>query len=170
MEDFFEEGYLPKEKVQVLEEETETEKAVTMFQTMATIVNKKYWPSDEEIRKINSFMLVRYVSNDVYGIQMALYIDYFDKIPMEAQYRFFRHSLADKISYIKFPAKEKVNNAEELEVIQNHYKINQRLGMDYLKRLPQEEIDKLVNLYTDNGQIGRKTTKTTRRSYCHRLI
>ena len=157
MEDFFDEGYLPKEIEVPTEEEEEKEKSASMFQTMATIVNKKYWPSDEEINKISSFMLVRYVSNDVNGIQMALYIDYFDKIPMVAQYRFFRHSLADKISYIKFPAKEKVNNAEELEIIQNHYKINQIMGMDYLKRLPQYEIDRLVALYTDNGQIGRKT-------------
>lgn len=155
MEDFFDEGYLPKEVEKVEDDIEEKTKRTPMFQTMATIVNKKYWPTEEDINQISSFMMVRYISNDAHGVLMGVYIDYFSKMPLTAQYRLLRYSLSDKISYIKFPKKEKADNQEELEIIMKKYKVNERLGMRYLKILPQEKIDYLISLYTDFGTMGR---------------
>lgn len=156
MEDFFEEGYLEPEKIKE-EIESKKPKSTNMFKTMATIVNKNYFPSYDEIEKINSFMMIRYISNDPNGVQMALYLDYFHKtIPLQAQYRFLRYSLSNKISYIKFPAKEKADDQEELDIICKHYKANQILGMRYIKLLPRHILDELVQRYTSHGQIGNK--------------
>jgi len=156
MDDFFEDGYLPKEVIKEdIEDIDEKAKGPSMFQTMATIVNKKYWPSEEEINKLNSFMMIRYIANDVHGIQMGVWLDFYNKIPLTAQYRFLRHSLSDKISYIKFPKKERVDNQEELDIIMKFYKVNERLGIRYLTILPQTKIDELVTLYTAHGVIGK---------------
>lgn len=162
MDDFFDDpSYITPEKVKI-EEETPLEKEEetrTMFQTMSTVVNKNFWPTDDEIKKINSFMLVRYISNDPFGCQIGSAIDHFHTMPMNAQYRFVRYSLSNKISYIKFPKKEKIDNKEEIEILMKHYKINERTAVEYSNLMTPEAMKVIMNKYLEIGVQGKPVKK-----------
>lgn len=163
IDDFFDdEDYIKPEPVKEEEPEEVTAKKAerTMFETMSTVVNKKFWPTTEEINKINSFMLSRYISNDGVGIQCAAALDHYgSRMPMAAQYRFVRYTLSDKISYIKFPKKEKVANQAELDIVRKHYKVNERIAVDYIKLMTETQLNEIVDLYTKMGKMGKKVKK-----------
>lgn len=158
MDEFFDDPtYLPPEK-KVVEEEVKEEEETetrTMFQIMSTVVNKSFWPTEDEIKKINSFMLVRYISNDPFGCQIGSAIDHFHTMPVSAQYRFVRHSLSNKISYIKFPKKEKVDNKEEIDILMKHYRINERTAVEYSDILSAEAKQAIIDKYLEIGVKGK---------------
>lgn len=163
IDEFFDDpDYIKPEPVkeEVKEEPIEKKESRSMFEVMSTVINKKFWPTAEEVDKINSFMLTRYISNDGVGIQAAAALDHYgSKMPMAAQYRYVRFTLSDKISYIKFPKKEKVANQDEINIIQQHYKINERTAIEYIKLMTETQLQEIVDLYTKMGKIGKKVKK-----------
>jgi hypothetical protein len=162
--DFFDDDdYIPP-KVEVEEvEEKEEAKKHTMFQIMSTIVNKKFMPTDEEIETLNSFLMVRYISNDGYAINIANVINSYHKMPLKAQYLYARYSIGNKINYINFPKKEELPNKEEVEIFQNHFKCNENIAVDYIQRMPAEEKKLIIDKYTNIGKVA-KTKKPRKKS------
>jgi len=79
----------------------------TPYNIMKSAVDMRITPSIEEIKKINSFFLVRYISNDPASIYIANAINCHPNIPIEAQYKLIQNSTLDKVAFINYPKKEK---------------------------------------------------------------
>jgi predicted choloylglycine hydrolase len=128
----------------------------TPYNIMKSSVDNLIIPSPDEIRKINSFFLVRYISNDPASIYIANALNCMHKIPMEAQYSFVLNSTLDKVAFINYPKKEKIVSNKELKVIANHFKINDILAKEYVTILGLEKTQEILDKYE---QINYKKTK-----------
>ena len=114
---------------------------------MKSAVDNKLQPTVNEIKKINSFFLIRYVSNDPNTIYIANMLNCNYKIPMEAQYNFIKFSTLTKVSFINYPKKEKLVSDKDLKVIMKHFKINASVAKDYIKILDVEKTSAILEKY-----------------------
>jgi len=120
----------------------------TPYSIMKSSVDKSFMPSDEEIRKINSFFLTRFVSNDPSTIYIANTLNcYVKNIPIEAQYKFVRNSTMDKINFINYPKQEKIISDKDLNIIAYHYKCNLSIATEYVKILGPEKSKEIIEKY-----------------------
>ena len=119
----------------------------TPYNIMKSAVDKKIVPSTEEIKKINSFFLVRYISNDPASIYIANALNCNFKIPIEAQYNFVLNSTLDKVAFINYPKKERIISDKEMKIVMRHYKVNEVVAKDYVKILGLEKTQELLQKY-----------------------
>jgi len=127
----------------------------TPYSIMKSSVDKSFEPSAEEIQKVNSFFLTRFISNDPSTIYIANTLNcYVKHIPIEAQYKFVRNSTMDKINFINYPKREKLISDKDLNVIAYHYKCNLGIAREYVKILGIEKSEDIVKKY-DGIKISR---------------
>ena len=120
----------------------------TNYNIMKSAVDKKIKPSIEEIRKINSFFLIRYISNDPASIYIANALNCNYKIPIEAQYKFILNSTLDKVAFINYPKKEKLISDKDMKIITRHFKVNEQVAKDYIRILGTEKIIAILDMYS----------------------
>ena len=120
---------------------------------MKSAVDKKFIPCSEELKSINSFFLVRYISNDPNSIYIANMLNCNHTIPIEAQYNFVRNSTLNKVAFINYPKKEKLVKDAELKIIMSHFKVNNSVAKDYIKILGTEKTKEIILKYTSFGKI-----------------
>ena len=164
LDEFFDDEYGEQLKPKVKQQEIEIKSAKkkTMFDVMSTVVNKRFMPTEEELKLLNSFILVRYISNDSFGINIANVINTYHKMPIKAQYLYARFALKDKINYINYPKKKEQPNKEIIEIICKEYKCSDNIAMDYIERLPKEILDSIITKHTAHGIQG-KVKKTRKK-------
>jgi len=126
------------------------------YNIMKSSVDNLIVPTTDEIRKINSFFLVRFISNDPASIYIANALNCMYKIPMEAQYSFVLNSTLDKVAFINYPKKERALSDKDLAIIATHFKINTILAKDYVKTLGAEKTQEILDKYK---QVTYKKTK-----------
>ena len=132
----------------------------TPYDIMKSSVNKSFIPTKEEIRTLNSFFLVRYISNDPNSIYIANILNCNVKnIPIEAQYNFIRNSTLSKVAFINYPKKEKLISDKDLKLIMKHYKCNANVAKDYIKILGPEKTQEILKKYKNNGVDSTKISK-----------
>ncbi len=90
-------------------------KKQTPYNVMKSAVDKKFKPTMEELKSLNSFFLIRYISNDPNSIYIANILNCNHTIPIEAQYNFVRNSTLDKVAFINYPKKEKIISDKEMK-------------------------------------------------------
>jgi len=117
------------------------------YNIMKSSVDRLIEPSIEEIKKVNSFFLTRYISNDPASIYIANALNCMSKIPMEAQYKFVLHSTLDKVAFINYPKKERIISDKELQIIMRHYKVSEIVAKDYVKILGEERTKEILSYY-----------------------
>lgn len=122
---------------------------------MKSAIDKKFKPTPEEIRSINSFFLIRYISNDPNSIYIANALNCNYSIPIEAQYNFVRNSTLDKVAFINYPKKEKLVKDSDLKIIMEHFKVNETVAKDYVKILGPEKTDEILEKYHSHGKKKR---------------
>lgn len=125
-----------------------------MFKCITSCLSRTYTPPVEDLQRISPFIFKRWLSNHPTGIIIANLFNIYQNVPVECQYRFAKNvlKLKGRIKYIKYPKKE--NNEEEehiINILQKHYKIGFNTAKQYYNTLPQEEIDKLVQMYEVHG-------------------
>ncbi|MHB8097966.1 MAG: hypothetical protein ACYDD5_00040 [Sulfuricurvum sp.] len=116
---------------------------------MKSAVDKTFMPTPEEIKTINSFFLIRYISNDPSSIYIANMLNCNYSIPIEAQYNFVRHSTLNKVSFINYPKKEKLISDKDLKIIMRHFKINEIVAKDYIKILGTDKTKEILDKYSN---------------------
>ncbi len=119
----------------------------TNYNIMKSAVDGKIDPTPEEISKINSFFLVRYVSNDPASIYIANALNCRQNIPIYAQYKFIRYSTLDKVAFISYPKKEFKISAKTIKIICKHFNINETVAKDYIKIMGDERTEEIVKKY-----------------------
>jgi hypothetical protein len=119
----------------------------TPYNIMKSSVDRMITPSVEEIKKINSFFLTRYISNDPASIYIANALNCMSKIPMEAQYNFVLHSTLDKVAFINYPKKERLVSDKDIQIIMEHFKISETTAKDYVKILGIEKTKEILSYY-----------------------
>jgi len=124
------------------------EKPKTAYSIMKSAVDKTFIPDDDEIKKINSFFLTRFISNDPSTIYIANTLNcYVKTIPIEAQYKFVRNSTMDKINYINYPKKQKFISDKELNIISHHYRCNNSIARQYVEIMGIEKTTEILDKY-----------------------
>ena len=120
----------------------------TPYNVMKSSVDKSFKPTEEEIKTLNSFFLVRYISNDPNSIYIANILNCNVKnIPIEAQYNFVRNSTLSKVAFINYPKKEKLVSDKELKLIMSYYKCSANVAKDYIKILGTEKTQEILEKY-----------------------
>lgn len=114
---------------------------------MKSAVDKTFEPSEEEIKTINSFFLIRYISNDPSTIYIANVLNCSKNIPVNAQYKFVRNSTMDRVSFVNYPKKEKTSTTKELKLVMQYYKCNESTAKEYIKILGVKETQKIIQKY-----------------------
>jgi hypothetical protein len=124
------------------------EKKRTPYSIMKSAVDKTFVPTEEEKKRVNSFFLVRFISNDPSTIYIANTLNcYVKNIPVEAQYRFVRNSTMDKINYINYPKKERIVSDKELNIISYHFKCNNSIAREYVEIMGYDRAIEIVEKY-----------------------
>jgi len=119
----------------------------TNYNVMKSSVDGKINPTMDEIKNLNSFFLVRYISNDPVSIYIANALNCYPKIPIYAQYKFIRYSTLDKVAFISYPKKEFKMAAKDMRIICNHFNINETIAKDYIKILGDERTEEIIKKY-----------------------
>lgn len=120
-----------------------------MFKTMTSVLDKKKNPSQEQIKKISSFIFVRWLAGSPLTILAANIINRYDKIPIENQYQMIKGVFAGKIGYIPYPKKQQLQIQKKIKYLSEHYKISHEKACDYLKYISDEQLKEIVDMYSE---------------------
>lgn len=127
---------------------------LTPFKVMTSLLNN-IKPTKEEKNSINSFFLVRWLSNERYTVQMANTINLYYNIPVYCQYQFCDDyiqltNLKRRVKYISFTKEKNNANYQKLiENIQRKYKINEIQAEEYFKLMDNDQRNEIYNMYDE---------------------
>jgi len=120
-----------------------------MFKTMTSVLDPKKNPTEEEIAKIPSYIFCRWLSGSPHAIQAANQINYYDKIPIENQYRMIKSAFAGKLKYIPYPKNTSEKALKQVEYISEHFKLNHEMAREYISFMDPKELQEIVQMYQD---------------------
>jgi len=133
-----------------------------MFDVLKTLLTYKV-PTKEEIQKINSYTMVRWLSGNKYTVIPANLININYNIPIENQYQFFDDvfdlmKIKKNIKFIKYNSDSNSNASKETKkskIIQNismYYKINLKEAEKYYSLMSSKEHKRFKDMYKE-GKI-----------------
>lgn len=121
-----------------------------MFPTMWSSLDKNKTPSNEDIKKIQSFIFCKWLAGDHRTIFDANTFNLYNKIPIENQYYSIKNKYAGKIRNIKYVKSEKDDVDEKtISNLCKHYKISVEKAKDYLMFISDNELKYLKELYAE---------------------
>ena len=132
-----------------------------MFKTMGKLLQNAY-PEKEDINKIQSFVLVKWLSNNRYTVIPANQININYDMPIQNQYRFLDDyfkltGIKNKIRFIRYNK----NTSTENKIINNislYYNINKSSAEKYYSLMDDAQKKRFKNLYSE-GTEGTKGKK-----------
>jgi len=127
-----------------------------MFKTIMSALDKNKNPSDVEINKIPSFIFCKWLSGNPNTIMAANQINRYSDIPMLNQYNMIKSAFGGKIKYIPYPKIEKEDTSKKIEYLMDYFKISSEKARDYLEVISSDEINKIVDMYTEYELKGKK--------------
>lgn len=130
-----------------------------MFKTLGTLLNRKT-PTEEEISKISSYVMINWLSNNKDTVIPANYININYNIPITNQYKFLDDyfeltGIKNKISYIKYNKTNKLQNEEIINNIERYYNVNKSDAIKYYNLMDKKERVAMKNMYKE-GTEGKK--------------
>ena len=127
-----------------------------MFKTMTGVLKNTPFPPKENIEKISSFIMIRWLSGNQNTVIPANIINVNYNLPIYNQYRFLDDyfkltGLKNKKLFIKYNKKqEKISETQKN--IQRYYNINQETAKQYYNLMSKEEHKRFNNMYKE-GKI-----------------
>ena len=106
--------------------------------------------NNEEIKELNSFLMLRYFSGNIYTSIPANIMNMYP-IPVVNQYKFLNtyFNLAKiKPKFIKF-YKIQEPTQEVIENIAKYYKINKKVAKEYYELMPEKDKKRFLSLYKE---------------------
>lgn len=120
-----------------------------MFKILTSSIDPKKTPKPEDIQKIPSFIFCKWLSGNPHTIIAANAINMYSNIPIDNQYWMVKNAFAGKIKYIPYPKKESQDKLKKVEFIAEYFKISQEKANEYLGLLSTEELNLIVQMYTE---------------------
>ena len=124
-------------------------KPLTSYQVLTSVLKSGIKPTDAEIKTINQFFFIRFLSSDPRSIKVANFFNcYYKYVPIVTQYNFAKAIIAGKISWIQYTPKEK--NPANFVVVNNisrFYKISYEEAEDYFSMYNEEQREHFKTLY-----------------------
>lgn len=123
-----------------------TQKAFNQFDAFTTILKGEEL-SQQDKEKINSYLLLRWLSGDRRVLPAANTVNQYYNIPAKAQYDLFRGMLHGKLKFIRYPkgASQKTNN--DIELISKHYNVSFDKAHEMLEFISKKELKELQEIY-----------------------
>lgn len=121
-------------------------KTFNQFDAFKTILSGPELSSNDQ-GKINSYLLLRWLSGDNRIIQAQNVINRYYDIPVEAQYKFFRNMLHGKVKFIKYPKGINSKTSDDVLLIQEHYKVSLEKAEEMFELISKEELKELKGIY-----------------------
>ena len=120
------------------------------FNDIFKALKKGRLPSDEEIKKIPSFMFCRYLGTNAITIAPAnVFNVYHKQIPMTLQYKMIKEVFAGKGIYPKLL--KKLTKEDENDALCTHFNISRERAKEYKQFLTQEEFNEIKEMYVIKG-------------------
>lgn len=116
------------------------------FGAFGTILKGQELPEQDK-GKINSYLMLRWLSGNQNAIFAQNEVNRFYGIPVERQYDMFRAMLHGKVKFIKYPKGVTQKHPKDLELIQKHYNVTEHKAMDMLDLVSKDELKYLAELY-----------------------
>ena len=117
-----------------------------IFKTFQNCINGKD-SSKDEIKEIPPYVFCKYLGSNYKTIQIANFLNYYYKLPIEIQYKFVQKTLNGRVNFIKFIKTENLKISADEELLMKHYKINKKVASEYLKEIDKAELNRLRLLY-----------------------
>ena len=108
-----------------------------IFKTFQNCINGKD-SSKDEIKEIPPYVFCKYLGSNYKTIQIANFLNYYYKLPIEIQYKFVQKTLNGKLNF---------KISDDLELLMKHFKINKNVASEYLKEIDKSELNRLRLLY-----------------------
>jgi len=119
---------------------------LNIFKIMGTTL-KGEEATEQEKKAIPSYIFCRWLSGNPNTLTIANIFNYFDKIPVENQYKAVRSVFYNKIRYIPYPKGDTQETIKNIEYIQKYYNVNESTAKEYLDVISDEELSKIVRAY-----------------------
>lgn len=104
-------------------------------------------PTDDELKKVSSFMFCNWLSGNRSMLQLATVFNNYNAIPIKCQYLAVKYKYGGKINYVPYPKKSKVDSGKKIEVIMEMVDLSLEKAVDYLKYISKEEYKMLKTEY-----------------------
>jgi hypothetical protein len=126
---------------------------MNLFSTLGTLFNNQE-PTEEEISKIPSFIMVKWLSGNKNTVLEANTININYNIPIGLQYRYLKSKYPKRRTYIPYPKKQKLppEYSKLLSNIQKYYEVNESTAEEYFQLMDNEQKDYLFSIY-DEGKV-----------------
>lgn len=116
---------------------------------MTSCLDLRKNPSDEDIQKIQSYIFCRWLSGSPHAIIAANQINYYDKIPIDNQYKMIKCAFGGKIKYIPYPKNTSEKALKDVEYIAQHFKINLEKAREYIELMDPKECKEITQMYSE---------------------
>lgn len=127
------------------------------WNVLSSSFKKDFYPTDEELKDISSFVFCRFISNHPFGALVANFINVYPEIPIENQYQLVRFSMP-KLQYLKYPTAKKIEKTEILENIMEYYNCSEKTAFEYLELMTEDEKERIRKKY-EYHKIGKTKLK-----------
>jgi hypothetical protein len=128
------------------------------WNVMSSAFKKDFYPTEEEIKDISSFVFCRFLSNHPFGALIVNFINVYPEVPIENQYQLVRYSMP-KIQYLKYPSIKKISKTEELENIMDYFNCSEKTALEYLELMSDEEKERIMKKFEHHRIEKRKNRK-----------
>jgi hypothetical protein len=128
------------------------------WNVMSSAFKKDFYPTEEEIKDISSFVFCRFLSNHPFGALIVNFINVYPEVPIENQYQLVRYSMP-KIQYLKYPSTKKIAKTEELENVMEYYNCSEKTALEYLELMSDEEKERIMKKFEFHKMEKRKNRK-----------
>lgn len=112
-----------------------------MFNAFKKILDLKEL-TQEDLDKISPFLMLRWLEGNPGCLQIAQFLNVYNKIPLEAQIEFIKSITQGRIKYIKFIKGQKVES-KDLENISKFFKISLDKALLYSEFMAKEDLDQI---------------------------
>lgn len=120
-----------------------------MFKTMTSALNPRANPSLEEINKIPSYIMCRWLSGNSVTVQAANAINLYSDIPIENQFNMIKSAFAGRVKFIPYPKNNSEQELKSVEYLSRHFNISLEKAKEYLTLIDDDELNSIIEMYEE---------------------
>lgn len=118
-----------------------------MFKTLTGLLDPKKTLNTEEVKKIPSWLLCRWLSGNPNTLKMANVFNVYSGIPVECQAKMVRDTFAGKVKYIPYPKQTKHQDEKSVEYVAEYFKISLPKAREYIEVMSEDELKNIVQMF-----------------------
>lgn len=119
-----------------------------MFQVFNKILKSREPLTEDESKKVNSWMFCKFLASDPRTIQVANVYNLYSFIPLNTQIQTFRDFNANRIQFIKY-IPSKTYTDENIKTIARHFNVSYSNASEYMEFLSSKEIASILQTQKD---------------------